>query len=209
MRVGHPANNRYRCFLSNLAGLAAPPPPDSLEEMDIPESPALVKWQPPVFAKTQTGRHPALLMEHGSSDVPAKNALTFPLPLGVVQGLVRFFAQVIEAGPAIRVRGEPDGHRDRAGHIPISGKRRADPGQRALGGRPPAIIPHMNTNSSPPIREAMSAEPGLQDDHYLPEHGIPGAVAERSVDALKIVNIHNAEERRPVPAQKSGSAFWP
>lgn len=31
LRVGHPANNRYRCFLSNLAGLAAPPPPDSLE----------------------------------------------------------------------------------------------------------------------------------------------------------------------------------
>lgn len=30
LRVGHPANNRYRCFLSNLAGLAAPPPPDSL-----------------------------------------------------------------------------------------------------------------------------------------------------------------------------------
>ena len=30
LRVGHPANNRYRCFLSNLAGLAASPPPDSL-----------------------------------------------------------------------------------------------------------------------------------------------------------------------------------
>ena len=27
--TGHPANNRYRCFLSNLAGLAAPPPPGS------------------------------------------------------------------------------------------------------------------------------------------------------------------------------------
>lgn len=77
----------------------------------------------------------------------------------------------------------------------MPGKRRADPGKQALGGRSPAITPQYEHEFVPANAgsDVRLAAPCLQDARYLPEHGIPGAVAGRAVDALKIVNIHNAE----------------
>ena len=45
------------------------------------------------------------------------------------------------------------------------------------------------------------AELFLQAGTHPPEDNIPGAVAERIVDALEIVDVHDAEEKSPFSSQ--------
>ena len=51
------------------------------------------------------------------------------------------------------------------------------------------------------------AELFLQDGTHPPEDNIPGAVAERIVDAPEIVDVHDAEEKGPILQPKPASAF--
>ena len=87
--------------------------------------------------------------------------------------------------------------------------RRTYPGQQALGGLFSDNARHNEDELIP--ADAGShigiAELFLQDGTHPPEDNIPGAVAERIVDAPEIVDVHDAEEQGPILQPKPASAF--
>ena len=115
----------------------------------------------------------------------------------MIQRLVRLLVQDLELGPVVGKRGKTDGNRNRTGHILIRDERRTYPGQQALGELFSDSAPYNEDELIP--ADAGShisiAELFLQDGTHPPEDNIPGAVAERIVDALEIVDVHDAEEK--------------
>ena len=115
----------------------------------------------------------------------------------MIQRLVRLLVQDLELGPVVGKRGKTDGNRNRTGHILIRDERRTYPGQQALGELFSDSAPYNEDELIP--TDAGShisiAELFLQDGTHPPEDNIPGAVAERIVDALEIVDVHDAEEK--------------
>lgn len=87
--------------------------------------------------------------------------------------------------------------------------RRTYPGQQALGGLFSDNARHNKDELTP--ADAGShisiAELFLQDGTHPPEDNIPGAVAERIVDAPEIVDVHDAEEKGPILQPKPASTF--
>ena len=77
------------------------------------------------------------------------------------------------------------------------------PGQQALGGLFSDNARHNEDELIP--ADAGShigiAELFLQDGTHPPEDNIPGAVAERIVDAPEVVDVHDAEEKGPFSSQ--------
>lgn len=133
---------------------------------------------------------------------PVKSALPFPLPFGMIQRLARLLVQDLERGSVVGKRGKTDGNRNRTGHILMREGRRTYPGQQALGG---LFSDNARHNADELIPDAGShigiAELFLQDGPHPPEDNIPGAVAERIVDAPEIVDVHDAEEKGLSPAK--------
>lgn len=121
----------------------------------------------------------------------------------MIQRLVRLLVQDLELGPVVGKRGKTDGNRNRTGHILIRDERRTYPGQQALGELFSDSAPYNEDELIP--TDAGShisiAELFLQDGTHPPEDNIPGAVAERIVDALEIVDVHDAEEKSPFSSQ--------
>ena len=115
----------------------------------------------------------------------------------MIQRLVRLLVQDLELGPVVGKRGKTDGNRNRTGHILMREGRRTYPGQQALGGLFSDNARHSEDELIP--ADAGShigiAELFLQDGTHPPEDNIPGAVAERIVDAPEIVDVHDAEEK--------------
>ncbi len=71
-------------------------------------------------------------------------------------------------------------------------------------------MPGITKTNSPPADAGSHigiAELFLQDGPHPPEDNIPGAVAERIVDAPEIVDVHDAEEKGPILQPKPASAF--
>lgn len=134
---------------------------------------------------------------------PVKSALPFPLPFGMIQRLARLLVQDLERGSVVGKRGKTDGNRNRTGHILMREGRRTYPGQQALGGLFSDNARHNEDELIP--ADAGShigiAELFLQDGTHPPEDNIPGAVAERIVDAPEIVDVHDAEEKGPFSSQ--------
>ena len=139
---------------------------------------------------------------------PVKSALPFPLPFGMIQRLARLLVQDLERGSVVGKRGKTDGNRNRTRHILMRDGRRTYPGQQALGG---LFSDNARHNADELIPDAGShigiAELFLQDGPHPPEDNIPGAVAERIVDAPEIVDVHDAEEKGPILQPKPASAF--
>ena len=87
--------------------------------------------------------------------------------------------------------------------------RRTYPGQQALGGlfsdnarhNADELIPDAGSHIG--IAEARSGRTAP----IPPEDNIPGAAAERIVDAPEIVDVHDAEEKGPILQPKPASAF--
>ena len=121
----------------------------------------------------------------------------------MIQRLARLLVQDLERGPVVGKRGKTDGNRNRTRHILMRDGRRTYPGQQALGGLFSDNARHNKDELIP--ADAGShisiAELFLQDGPHPPEDNIPGAVAERIVDAPEIVDVHDAEEKGPFSSQ--------
>ena len=77
----------------------------------------------------------------------------------MIQRLARLLVQDLERGPVVGKRGKTDGNRNRTRHILMRDGRRTYPGNRLSADSFPTMPGITKTNSSPPMREAISASP--------------------------------------------------